>query len=250
MRWTAPPTRRELVITVVALATYIIFYNIEASLRFFGLEKFISQGLTPKLWLTRGGAIIDPDGRKPAPWRDTLEEEIFGEWPWDENEVAGEGDERQQGKGEDRYGAMWSGKTFSAAGQAAMHAAFGSMTVTEYMLPWTPDIPHTKLVQHIPGECNCLSSMRSAHCSLRSGYTILDNVVVMDGILHIVSDDLDSFPSTGSIISASMNPNEAGDEKRLKKWSSEQASSELSGLYIGKYVSRFIKALDSFSFLS
>ncbi|KII87619.1 hypothetical protein PLICRDRAFT_176414 [Plicaturopsis crispa FD-325 SS-3] len=202
MRWTAPPTRREVTLVFFALTTFILSYNIEFSLRLIGLE---GGGISSRLWRGRGGAI-DKDGRKPRPWRDRLETEIFGDWRWDEGHVAGDGEERQQAKGSDRYGAMWSGKIVTKETTEREQVVFGGTRVHDGMVELEGGVPETHLVKHIPG------------------YTILDSVFFVNGTMILVSDDPSTLPSLSSIASSSQN-------SEWQVWSTVTAKEEL-GDYI------------------
>jgi hypothetical protein len=83
--WTAPLTRREIILTLVSLTVFVISFNLDASLRVIGLQ--------PASSLQKFGLGSDPgfdrDGRRPEAFRDGLENLIFGDWDWEEGQVAG-----------------------------------------------------------------------------------------------------------------------------------------------------------------
>ena len=109
MRWLAPPDRREITLIIFSICTYFLAYNFETSLRLFGIDPVASQGaFFRKIGLGKT-KLIGNDGRKPPGWRDALETEIFGDWRWDENHIAGDGEERSQSSGNGRHGATWIG---------------------------------------------------------------------------------------------------------------------------------------------
>jgi len=148
MRWMAPPDRREITLLLFSLTVFALAYNIDHSIRLLGLDPVATQGIIYRRLGLGGSPIIDTHGRKPPGWRDNLEKDIFGDWPWDEGHVAGDGAERSQSKGTGRYGAIWLGRkeTGDVGGKV-----FGHRTVDEALSWWGDQIPQTKLVGHVPG---------------------------------------------------------------------------------------------------
>lgn len=148
MSWKVAPTRRELTLVLFSLTVFILFYNLDTSFRFLGLDPVVSQGaLLNKFGLKKG--IIGNDGRRPPGWRDPLENEIFGEWNWEEGQVAGDGAERESTKGADKYGAVWLGKAKAGAGED--QAIFGEGQASDAFLQWGDKVPETKVLKHVPG---------------------------------------------------------------------------------------------------
>ncbi|KAG5735657.1 hypothetical protein E4T56_gene4122 [Termitomyces sp. T112] len=125
--------------------------------------------------------VIASDGRRPPGWRDPLENEIFGTWAWEEDEVAGDGAERSQEVGKGNHDAAWLGR--KGVGELR-GGSLGDVTVNDGFLRWGEDIPKSRLIRHI------------------SGYSILDNVIIFNKIVYVVSDDPDEFPSMKSIVAA------------------------------------------------
>lgn len=157
MSWRTPPNRRELTLILFALTVFILFYNLDTSLRLLGVDPASSQSaLLSKFGLKTG--IIGTDGRKPPGWRDKLEGEIFGDWGWEEGQVAGNGAEREKTKGgkEDKYGAIWLGQAKTGAGEN--QAIFGDENAGEAFVSWDDNVPTTKLVKHVPGTSDSLFS--------------------------------------------------------------------------------------------
>jgi hypothetical protein len=148
MRWTAPPDRREIALILFSLTVFLVSYNIDSSIRIFGLDPETTYGLVLSSLGFGNSKIIANDGRKPPGYRDALEDEIFGPWGWDEGEVAGDGAERSQLKVTGRHNAMWLGREETGVLGGKV---FGDTTVNEGFLRWQEDIPQSKLVRHVPG---------------------------------------------------------------------------------------------------
>lgn len=164
MRWLAPPDRREITLILFSICTYFLAYNFETSLRLFGIDPVASQGaFFRKIGLGKT-KLIGNDGRKPPGWRDALETEIFGDWRWDENHIAGDGEERSQSSGNGRHGATWIGS--QAAGDL-LGEVFGNITVDQALQVWGEDIPQTMVVKHVPGKELLLCSVAKPMTSPR-----------------------------------------------------------------------------------
>ncbi|KAF7977347.1 hypothetical protein HWV62_4143 [Athelia sp. TMB] len=198
MAWRAAPTRREITLVLFSLTVFILFYNLDTSFRFLGVDPVTSQSaLLNKFGFSN--SIIGPDGRRPPGWRDPLESEIFGEWGWEQGQVAGDGAEREKAKGADKYGAMWMGKDKTGAGED--QAIFGEGKAGDAFVTWGDRVPQAKLVKHIPGKPvgQTLGKMSEV---FGAGYTIIDNVITVNGTFFLVTDDPGSFPPLGSISSS------------------------------------------------
>ncbi|KAJ3506355.1 hypothetical protein NLJ89_g6912 [Agrocybe chaxingu] len=183
MRWSAPPERREIALVLLSLIAYFFAYNLDASLNLIGVDPQATQGALFRnigLGKTR---VIGPDGRKPPGWRDPLEMDIYGEWQWEEGHVAGEGKERSQPTVSGRHGATW------RAQQEMMNTSpgdqsFSESTVDNALQRWGEDVPQTQVVKHVPG------------------YSILDNVVLLNRTFYLVTDNKHAFPSIPTIVSS------------------------------------------------
>jgi hypothetical protein len=190
MRWTAPPTRREVTLVLFSLTVFILSYNLDSSLRLLGFDPIYTDGsYLSRLGLTRSSAI-GSDGRKPRGWRDKLEREIFGDWGWDVGHIAGDGKERTQKRGVGRYGAQWIGRAETGAVEGGV---FGNDKAHDVVSWWGNNVPTAKLVKHIPGELLeytvlCVFLARS------SGFTIIDSAIMYDGSMYLVTENPDSFP--------------------------------------------------------
>lgn len=149
MGWKSPPSRRELTLVLFSLTVFILFYNLDTSFRLLGVDPSVSQGALLNKFGHRKG-IIGADGRRPPGWRDPLEGQIFGEWGWEEGQVAGDGAEREKLKGADKYGAVWLGKAKAGAGEN--QEIFGERMAGDTFMHWGEEVPKTRLVKHVPGE--------------------------------------------------------------------------------------------------
>ncbi|KAI0052163.1 hypothetical protein FA95DRAFT_1553853 [Auriscalpium vulgare] len=181
-QWTAPPTRRELTLLLFCVTVFIIAYNANTSLRLLGIDSvlpFASQG------------SIGPDGRRIEGYRDNLEDEIFGDWDWEEGHIAGvktaeasrvfdkKGDKYLHGEGVSGRQAMWlQGVGEGLYGQGE---GLGTTSVNDESVRWDEHVPRTTLVRHIPG------------------FTILDNVIMAFGTMFLVTDDPSSMPNVDEI---------------------------------------------------
>jgi hypothetical protein len=142
MRWTAPPTRREISLIIFSLTVFALSYNIDSSIRLVGLHRLSQLGL--------GGrrTAIGPDGRRVSAARDSLEKMIYGDWAWDPEHIAGDGLERSQAKGVGRHGAMWVEKREV---EPMTSRTLGETTVDQAFWRWGDALPHTELKKHVPG---------------------------------------------------------------------------------------------------
>ena len=69
-----------------------------------------------------------------------------------------------------------------------------------------------------------------------SGYTILDNVFIVNGTFFLVTEDQDSLPSISAIASSALNPDHP---PRLEDWRvlTPAEAVEIIGPFGGRYVS-------------
>ncbi|KAL4256429.1 Glycosyltransferase family 61 protein [Pleurotus pulmonarius] len=173
MGWLEPPTRRELTLLLFSITTFVLFYNLDNSIRQLGLDPISKQGAVFSKLGLGGPSIIGSDGRRPAEWRDSLEKFIYGEWHWDEGHTAG--DERTKVLSGDIYGALWHdrGKIDDVRTEedGEMH------DVLEF---WGSNVPTTRLIRHVPG------------------FTVLDNVFMYNKSLVVVTDFPERFPAIGT----------------------------------------------------
>ncbi|KAF7325717.1 hypothetical protein MKEN_00422000 [Mycena kentingensis (nom. inval.)] len=175
MRWTSPPTRRELSLVIFSLTVFTLSYNIESSIRIVGINR--ENAVLNRLGLVR--TEVGADGRRPLKSRDALEDMIYGDWAWEEGQIAGDGRERSQRKGVGRFGAMWMER--GEVGEVR-NRNLGDTTVAEAFWHWGEDIPKSRLVKHAPG------------------YTVVDNIILFNGTMNLVSDDPQSYPPLHEMI--------------------------------------------------
>ncbi|PPQ99250.1 hypothetical protein CVT24_009295 [Panaeolus cyanescens] len=180
-RWTAPPERREIVLVLVSILVYLMAYNLESSLDYLGVDPSATKGVILSSMGLGATKDLGVDGRKPAGYRDQLEEEIYGSWNWDEDHVAGEGNERNHEIGSDRHGAFW--KEYHETEADLRRKAMWS-TVDNALQRWQDNIPQTKLLRHAPG------------------FTIMENVFIAKGNVYIVTDKKEEFPPLSNIVTS------------------------------------------------
>jgi len=148
MRWMAPLERREILLVLFSLTVFFFSYNIDNSLRLFGLDPESARGLVTGTIGFKPRKVIGKDGRKISGFRDPLEDDIFGSWGWDEGHVAGDGAERSQRKVMGKFDAMWVGKEEVGP---VVGSSLGETTMNEGFWRWRDDIPQSKVVRHVPG---------------------------------------------------------------------------------------------------
>ncbi|KAF7319035.1 hypothetical protein HMN09_00239700 [Mycena chlorophos] len=181
MRWNSPPTRRELSLIIFALTVFTLSYNIDSSIRLVGLNR--ENAVLTRLGLVR--TEVGADGRRPLKSRDALETMIYGDWDWEEGRIAGDGTERSQMKGVGRHGAMWIDRDEI---DDLASPELGETTVTDAFWRWEDDIPQSRLVKHVPG------------------YTIVDNIILFNGSMNLVTDQPEMYPPLQDmILSADLN---------------------------------------------
>jgi len=180
MRWTAPPDRREIAIVLLSLMTFFFAYNLDTSFEVLGVDPVATQGRVFS-GLGFGKKNIGADGRKPAGWRDNLEADIFGDWQWEQGHVAGLGRERSQPKGTGRHGATWMAKQ---ALPKVTEPRLPEVTVDKALQRWEDDLPLTQVVKHAPG------------------YTILDNVYLLNNTVYLISDSQHTLPPMSAMVTS------------------------------------------------
>ncbi|KAH9919805.1 uncharacterized protein B0H18DRAFT_1026300 [Fomitopsis serialis] len=107
----------------------------------------------------------DRDGRRPKEWRDDLETMISGEWEWEE----GKGSSRADGKVDRGIGVT------------------KGVSPRQQLVRWEEKVPVARAVAHVPG------------------FTILDNVIMVNGTFYLVTDDPSSLPALEYVASSSVN---------------------------------------------
>lgn len=150
MRWTAPPERREIILILFSISAYLLAYNFETSLGYVGIDPAAAQGALYRRIGLGKTKILGRDGRKPAGWRDKLENQIFGSWDWEEGHIAGDASQRNQMfRGRGKHGAQWMERK---AARSLDHTRFGDDTVNGAHVWWKDDVPVVTVLKHVPGE--------------------------------------------------------------------------------------------------
>ncbi|KAI0631216.1 hypothetical protein C8Q77DRAFT_1219359 [Trametes polyzona] len=201
--WTAPPTRREITLLLFSLTIFVLSYNLEASLGIVGVRP---QKLTASYLSSLGLGTKDPgydlDGRRPKEWRDDLEKLIAGDWEWREGEVSGVARGSASISGSGRTGMIYN---FAANKRNARRAQLEDrgvslstgVTVKDQFVKWGKDVPETTVVAHTPG------------------YSVLDNVVAVNGTFFVVANDWTKVPKLSDIASSSLD---ATKPPRVQDW--------------------------------
>ena len=131
-----------------SLTVFFFAFNIDNSIRLLGFDPEAAHGVVSSTLGFGNSKLIGTDGRKLAGWRDTLENDVFGPWGWDEGHVAGDGAERSQLKQTEKYGAIWAGQKETGDLKSK---SLGETTVNEGFRRWRDDIPQSKVVRHTAG---------------------------------------------------------------------------------------------------
>ncbi|KIK56611.1 hypothetical protein GYMLUDRAFT_61873 [Collybiopsis luxurians FD-317 M1] len=175
MRWFAPPTRREITLLLFCATVFTFAYNLEHSLRYIGYDSSAVQTVS----ISRSGysSNIQGDGRKSSGLRDQLDDLIIGNFDWNEEQVLNANLDRGQALGVGRHDAMWVGKNE----QERLWPPTNEPGVSAGFWRWNEDVPTTSLVEHVPG------------------YTIMDQVIILNNVVYIVTDEPQSFPDVNSI---------------------------------------------------
>jgi len=193
--WTVPPTRRELTLLLFCATIFIIAFNATTTLRLMGVDP---SSLTS---FSSSPVRLGLDGRRLEGYRDRLENEIFGEWEWEPGHIAGVKDAEStrllhgkphghpdayvRGEGRNGKQAMW--LLGVGEGQYISGEGLGLTSVNDGFVRWGEDVPRTELRQHTPG------------------FTILDNVIMLDGTFYVIVDDPTSMPAIETIASPRVN---------------------------------------------
>lgn len=98
---------------------------------------------------------FDADGRRPAPYRDALEDLIVGSWEWREGEVSGVPRGRPVRSGSGRDGMLYNfgrrGKRKRGEDDHGGVSLSTGVTVKDQFVRWGKDVPQTRVLAHTPG---------------------------------------------------------------------------------------------------
>ncbi|THH00491.1 hypothetical protein EW026_g2057 [Hermanssonia centrifuga] len=174
---------------------FVLAYNLETSLHMVGVSPSkLSSSYLSKVGLINKDPGYERDGRRPQAWRDELENIIAGDWLWEEGEIAGV--ERGQigvalSSGSGSKTVYNVGKAKSASRSAARESlgvgVTNGTTAQEQLEHWGDSIPESKAIAHV------------------AGYTILENVFILNGTGFLVTDSASSLPPLGSMASSAVN---------------------------------------------
>ncbi|KAG1833257.1 hypothetical protein DFJ58DRAFT_228111 [Suillus subalutaceus] len=139
-----------------------------------------------------------------------LDMDIYGDWVSDERRISSV--HKQQEKGDTSEGDIWL-KT-DRIPEAQKQVIFGNIGVNDGFMHWGTDMPETRIVKHV------------------AGFSIMDNVIMCNGTIFIVTDSPSSFPSLGSIASSADNSHEDPLPGEWNMLSIEQAR-DILGAYGG-----------------
>ncbi|KIJ59389.1 hypothetical protein HYDPIDRAFT_118615 [Hydnomerulius pinastri MD-312] len=195
MPWYSPPNRREISLILFSVSTFILFYNLESSFSHFGNDPEVVAATSRS---GRRNSKLGAARELPTSWRDDWDMEIYGDWAWEEQQVAKNAQKREE-KARNMYSSMKAPAPVSQDPRM-----FGTIGVNDGFVNWEDEIPMTSVIQHVPG------------------YTILDNVFMINGTVFLVTDD-PSFPSLGSVASSGENSHELPRPSDWQILSSSQA---------------------------
>ncbi|KAI9065293.1 hypothetical protein FKP32DRAFT_1590774 [Trametes sanguinea] len=218
--WTSPPTRREITLLLFSLTIFVLSYNLEASLGLVGVHpQKLSSSYLSSIGLGTKDPGFDPDGRRPKEWRDKLEELIVGDWEWREGEVSGVArGAPASGSGRTAmiYNFGWKKKARRSAQKEDRGVSLSAgVTVKDQFVKWGKEVPETSVVAHAPG------------------YTVLDNVIAVNGTLFVVASDWTKVPKLGEIASSSLDSTKP---PRVQDWHilTKNDAAEMFGPYAAK----------------
>lgn len=161
--------RREITLVLFSVMIFVVFYNFDATSDFFANPNLPGISSNPT---ADGGLDMD----------------IYGDWVSDERKISSV-HKQQEGKEDGSQGDIWL-KT-DRVPEAQKQVIFGNIGVNDGFMHWGKDIPETRIVKHV------------------AGFSIMDNVIMCNGTIFIVTDSPSSFPSLGSIASSADNLHEA-----------------------------------------
>ncbi|KAG1876334.1 hypothetical protein F4604DRAFT_2006644 [Suillus subluteus] len=136
--------------------------------------------------------------------------DIYGDWVSDERRISSV--HKQQEKEDTSEGDIWL-KT-DRIPEAQKQIIFGNIGVNDGFMHWGTHMPETRIVKHV------------------AGFSIMDNVIMCNGTIFIVTDSPSSFPSLGSIASSADNSREDPLPGEWNMLSIEQAR-DILGAYGG-----------------
>ncbi|KAH0835907.1 hypothetical protein J3R83DRAFT_9802 [Lanmaoa asiatica] len=148
----------------------LVLFSLAVFILFYNLESsFTGNALSAQRTTSQATT-----GDNSSIGRENWDDVIYGNWTWEEGQVAKNA--QKQALDNEKYGDA----------TVSRPQIFGSVGVNDGILEWGNDVPTTTVLKHVPG------------------YTIMDNVFMLDGTLFIVTDD-PAFPAIGTIASSGEN---------------------------------------------
>ncbi|KAF9805454.1 hypothetical protein IEO21_09047 [Rhodonia placenta] len=236
--WVYPPTRRELTLLLFALTVFVISYNLESSLRLAGVSRAkMSSSYLSSIGLGTQDPGLDPDGRRPQEWRDELENLIVGEWSWEEGKVAAV--EPGHSGAAVSGAAIYNVESGSTVGRDAGKDDRGvgvtkGVSPSDQFLRWEDQVPRASALVHVPGAFAVV---------FLESYTILENLIMVNGTFFLVTNDRLSLPDLGVIASSPADRLQPPREEDWQILSTEEAKSKI-GPYGGRIFGTSWLALD------
>lgn len=183
-------SRREITLVLCSVMIFLVFYNFDTTLNLFANPNLPGISSNPT---ADGGLDMD----------------IYGDWVSDERRISSV-HKQQEEKEDSSQGNIW--LKSDRVPEAQRQVIFGDIGVNDGFMHWGKDIPETRIVKHV------------------AGFSIMDNVIMCNGTIFIVTDSPSSFPSLGSIASSADNSREA---PLLREW--EMLSIEQARDILGSY---------------
>ena len=165
-------TRRELTILLLALSTFIVAYNYDSSIHRISSASIYNFSASSLFGVQN---VLQDDGRRVDKYADDLEKELLGVWEIDRPPVF---DLDPHGVTQEQQRKSWA----------------------------TGDVPVTHLIAHVPGIIFFISYLPSVNACDLIGYTVLENVLLSNGTLYLVSDHASyGFPKPDAMISTGLD---------------------------------------------
>ncbi|KAK7686027.1 hypothetical protein QCA50_010838 [Cerrena zonata] len=218
--WASPPTRREISLVLFAFTIFVLTYNIETSLRAVGVNTKLNAGYLSTLGFGNKDPGLDPDGRRPVEWRDDLEKVIVGDWDWKEGDIASVEHAQESlilldlGDAVEASTYIYKAGSGKTASRSATKEAIGvglnkGVTLGGGLVWWGEkgnNIPDSRALVHVPG------------------YTVFENLFMLNGTFYLVADKPSLLPPLGSIASSSADRSQPPTPKDWRIIDKEEAT--------------------------
>lgn len=236
--WASPPTRREISLVLFAFTLFVLTYNLETSLRVVGVSTKLNTGYLSTLGFGSKDPGLDPDGRRPAEWRDDLEKIIVGDWDWREGEIASVEHAQESlvlqelGEAVEASTYIYKAGAGKTASRSATKEAIGvglnkGVTLGGGLLWWGEkgkNIPDSRALVHVPGMSSSLCTCYKQLIRNNTGYTVFENLFMLNGTFYLVTDKPSLLPPLGSIASSSADRSQPPTPKDWRIIDKEEAT--------------------------